>query len=30
MSKMEGLRKEENLDFHFYRKTVFEIITLLT
>lgn len=30
LSKMEGLKKEENLDFHFYRKTVFEIITLLT
>ena len=30
LSKMEGLKKEEDLDFHFYRKTVFEIITLLT
>lgn len=30
LSKMEGLKKQENLDFHFYRKTVFEIITLLT
>lgn len=30
LSKMEGLKKQEDLDFHLYRKTVFEIITLLT
>lgn len=30
LSKMEGLKEQQDLEFHFYRKTVFEIITLLT
>lgn len=29
LSKLEGLKIEEDVDFQFFRKTVFEIITLL-
>ena len=29
LSKLEGLKIVENLDFQIYRKTVFEIINLL-
>ena len=29
LSKLEGLKVVENLEFQFYRKTVFEIINLL-
>ena len=29
LSKLEGLKIEKDVDFQFFRKTVFEIITLL-
>ena len=29
LSKLEGLKVYEDIDFQFYRKTVFEIISLL-
>ena len=29
LSKLEGLKIEDNIDFYLYRKTVFEIINLL-
>ena len=29
LSKMEGLKIQDKIDFQFYRKTVFEIINLL-
>lgn len=29
LSKLEGLKIEKDIDFQFFRKTVFEIITLL-
>lgn len=29
LSKLEGLKVEKDVDFQFFRKTVFEIITLL-
>lgn len=29
LSKLEGLREKEDIAFNFYRKTVFESITLL-
>lgn len=29
LSKLEGMRKMENLEFDLYRKTVFEAISLL-
>lgn len=29
LSKLEGLKVTENLEFSFYRKTVFEVINLL-
>ena len=29
LSKLEGLKIEEDVEFQFFRKTVFEIITLL-
>ena len=29
LSKLEGLKVNKNLDFHIYRKTIFEIINLL-
>lgn len=30
LSKLEGIRVEENIDFHLLRRTVFEIISLLS
>ena len=29
LSKLEGLKVNKDLDFHIYRKTIFEIINLL-
>ena len=29
LSKLEGLRKEPNIEFDLYRKTIFEVINLL-
>ena len=29
LSKLEGLKVQENLEFSFYRKTIFEILNLL-
>ena len=29
LSKLEGLRKEPNVEFDLYRKTIFEVINLL-
>lgn len=29
LSKLEGLKVKEDIDFHTYRKTIFEVINLL-